>query len=44
MLGLALGLWLRVAAPAPGEGGGTSPSLNFSDPANSQYLALIRED
>lgn len=39
MLGIALGLWLRVAAPASGGGGGGSASLNFSIPANSQYLA-----
>lgn len=39
MLAIAIGLWMRTAAPASGGGGGTSASLNFSLASNSQYLA-----
>jgi hypothetical protein len=34
-------LALRAVRPAASEGGGFSPSLDFSDTRNSQYTSLM---
>jgi hypothetical protein len=48
LTGLALALGLTYIGGAAGAGGslpsGYTPSLNFSDPRNSQYIAAVLAD